>query len=119
MVPANDELVVEAHVAPGEVDRVHPGAEADLRFTSLGARTTPQFAGRVLSVSPDVVVDERTGAGYFVARVAHPAEAAATLGPALVPGLPVEVFIASGERTVLAYLTKPLADQVAHAFRER
>ena len=119
IVPADDVLVVEAHIAPGDVDRLHPGSEADLRFTSLGARTTPEFRGRLLSISPDIVWDERTGVGFFVARVALPAEAAASLGPALVPGMPVEVFIATGKRTVLAYLTKPLADQIRHAFRER
>jgi HlyD family secretion protein len=119
IVPDNDDLVVEARIDPNEVDRVHPGSEAGIRFTNFGTRTTPEFTGVVDTVTPDVVVDQRTGAGYFVARVRLPREAIAQLGKSLVPGMPVEVFIATGERTVLSYLVKPLGDQILHAFRER
>ena len=119
IVPTNDLLVVEARIDPGEVDRVHAGSEAGLRFASLGARTTPQFTGVVETVSPDVAVDERTGTSYFTARIKLPADALATLGKSLFPGMPVEVFVTTGERTALSYLVKPLTDQIAHMFRER
>jgi HlyD family secretion protein len=119
IVPRNDILVVEARIEPNDVDRVHAGSEADIRFTSLGSRTTPQFSGTVETVSPDVVVDQRTGAGYYVARVSLPAVAMQQLGSKLMPGMPVEVFIATGKRTVLSYLVRPLGDQIMHTFRER
>ena len=122
VVPENDKLIVEAKVDPGQVDRLHLQLPAALRFTTLGGRTTPEFEGVVENISPDIVVDQRTGAGYYTVRVTLPREAAtevAKLGVALVPGIPVEVFIATDKRTVLSYLVKPLADQVMHTFRER
>jgi HlyD family secretion protein len=119
IVPRNDVLVVEGRIEPNEVDRVHVGSEAGLRFTSLGSRTTPEFTGKVETVSPDIVVDQRTGAGYYVARVSLPPEAMAKLGEKLVPGMPVEVLIATDKRTVLSYLVRPLGDQLMHTFRER
>ena len=122
VVPENDKLVVEAKVDPGQVDRLHLQLPASLRFTTLGGRTTPEFEGVVENISPDVVVDQRTGAGYYTVRVTLPAEAVKEvhkLGVELVPGIPVEVFITTDKRTVLSYLVKPLADQVMHTFRER
>jgi HlyD family secretion protein len=119
IVPRNDVLVVEARIEPNDVDRVHVGSEAGLRFTSLGSRTTPEFTGMIETVSPDVVVDQRTGGGYYVARIGLPPEATAKLGDKMVPGMPVEVMIATGSRTVLSYLVRPLGDQFLHTFRER
>jgi HlyD family secretion protein len=119
IVPRNDVLVVEARIEPNDVDRVHVGSEAGLRFTSLGSRTTPEFTGKVSTISPDIVVDQRTGAGYYVARVSLPPEAMEKLGEKLVPGMPVEVLIATDKRTVLSYLVRPLGDQLMHTFRER
>jgi len=119
IVPEDDLLVVEAQVSPNEVDRVHPDQEAMLRFTAFGQRTTPEFKGDVDTVSPDVVVDQRTGHGYYIARIKLPREAFDQFGPRLVPGMPVEVFISTGSRTVLSYLVKPLGDQIMHTFRER
>jgi HlyD family secretion protein len=119
IVPRNDVLVVEARIEPNEVDRVHVGSEAGLRFTSLGSRTTPEFTGKVATISPDIVLDQRTGAGYYVARVSLPPEAMGKLGDKLVPGMPVEILIATDKRTVLSYLVRPLGDQLMHTFRER
>src|SRR5204863_8323333 len=106
-------------IEPKADDRVHADSEAGIRFTSPGSRTTPQCSGTVETVSPDVVVDQRTGAGYYVARVSLPAEATQQLGSKLMPGMPVEVFIVTGKRTVLSYLVRPLGDQILHTFRER
>jgi membrane fusion protein, type I secretion system len=119
IVPENDLLVVEAQITPNEVDRVHPDQDATLRFTAFGSRTTPQFEGNVETVSPDVVVDQRTGRGYYIARISLPDDAVKRFGTRLVPGMPVEVFIATGGRTVLSYLVKPLGDAIMHTFRER
>lgn len=118
IVPEKELLVVEAQINPMEVDRVHPEQDATLRFTSISQRNTPEFDGAVGTVSPDLITDERTGEGYFVARLNLPAEAFDEYGDKLVPGMPVEVFIATGERTVLSYLVKPLGDQIMHTFRE-
>jgi HlyD family secretion protein len=119
IVPENDALVVEARVNPAEVDRVHPGSAAGLRFTNFGSWTTPEFEGTVETVSPDIVVDQKSGTGYYIARIRLPAATVKQLGRPIVAGMPVEVFIATGERTALAYLVKPLSDQIARSFRER
>lgn len=119
IVPTNDRLVVEAQISPAQIDRVHANQEAVLRFTSFGSRETPEYIGAVETVSPDLITDQRTGMSYYKARIELPQQALDDLGQKFVPGMPVEVFIVTGDRTVLSYLTKPLADQIMHTFRER
>lgn len=119
IVPEDDVLVVEAQISPAQIDRVHADQEAVLRFTSFGSRETPEYIGKVLTVSPDLITDQRTGMSYYKARIEMPQQAMDELGEKFVPGMPVEVFIVTGDRTVLSYLTKPLADQIMHTFRER
>lgn len=119
IVPEDDVLVVEAEINPAQIDRVHVEQEAVLRFTSFGSRETPEYIGTVRTVSPDLITDQRTGMSYYKARIDMPQQAIDELGAKLVPGMPVEVFIVTGGRTVLSYLTKPLADQIMHTFRER
>jgi HlyD family secretion protein len=119
IVPTNDVLEVEARIDPGRVDQIHEGSEARIKFFTLGARTTPELVGVIESVSPDVIVDDRTGGAYFAARIKLPPQASADVGKSLVPGLPVEVFAATGDRSALSYLLRPLTDQIAHMFRER
>jgi HlyD family secretion protein len=119
IVPEDDELIVEAQISPAQIDRVHADQEAVLRFTSFGSRDTPEYIGAVDTVSPDLITDQRTGMSYYKARIEMPKEAIDELGEKFVPGMPVEVFIVTGDRTVLSYLTKPLTDQIMHTFRER
>jgi len=119
IVPENDKLVVDAQISPSQIDRVHAKQEAVLRFTSFGSRETPEYIGFVETISPDLITDQRTGISYYKARIIMPQEALDELGEKFVPGMPVEVFIVTGDRTVLSYLTKPLADQIMHTFRER
>lgn len=119
IAPSNDALEVEARIDPGRIDQIHQGSEARVKFFSLGSRTTPEIVGVVDTISPDVIVDDRTGVAYFAARIKLPPEATAMLGRSLVPGLPVEVFTATGDRSALSYLVRPLSDQIAHMFRER
>jgi membrane fusion protein, type I secretion system len=120
IVPAGDMLIVEVRIAPHEIDRVHHGQMAMLRFTAFDQRTTPELMGEVVLVSADVTQDAKTGVSYFAVRVAVPDEEVARLkGTTLVPGMPVESFIQTGERTVISYLVKPIRDQVMRAFRER
>jgi HlyD family secretion protein len=120
IVPKGDDLTVEAKVAPQDIDQTQLGQMASLRFSAFNQRTTPEITGSVSRISADITTDERTGASYYTVRVAMSAEEIARLGDvALVPGMPVEVFIKTGDRKVLSYLVKPLTDQIARAFREQ
>jgi HlyD family secretion protein len=119
IVPRSDTLVIEAKVAPKDIDQVQLGQKAMLRLTAFNQRTTPEIGGKVTLVAADQITDEKTGTGYFKVHVTPGADDLARLkGIKLVPGMPAEVFIQTGERTVLSYLTKPLSDQVRRAFKE-
>jgi HlyD family secretion protein len=120
LVPAGDILTVEARLPPNEIDNVHDGQPAILRFTAFNQRTTPELKGTVQRVSADISQDPKTGQSFYTVRIQlDPGEQERLEGRRLVPGMPVESFIQTGERTVISYLTKPLADQVARAWRER
>jgi len=120
VVPNADTLVAEVRVAPQDIDRVRVGQEAGLRFPSFDQRVTPELRGAVSRVAADVSEDKRTGASYYLVRLAVTKEELARLdGAKLVPGMPVEAFIRTADRTVFSYLTKPLADQARRAFREK
>lgn len=119
LIAQTDRLVVESRLPPQDVDQVHRGQAARLRFSGLDQRVTPQVSGSVIDVSPDASVDETTGATYFLARLAVDADQLARIeGSQLRPGMPVEVFIETQPRTIMSYLVKPIVDQVQHAFRE-
>jgi HlyD family secretion protein len=120
IVPETDALTVEAKLAPQDIDQVHPGQTAVLRFSTFNQRTTPELNGTVSRVSADLTTDQRTGTSHYTVRIAIPEEEVARLnGLKLLPGMPLEAFIQTGERTVLSYLTKPFTDQAARAFRGR
>jgi HlyD family secretion protein len=90
-----------------------------LRFSAFNQRTTPEMYGQVTRISADVTQDKTTGQSYYVGRVEIYDKSFDALGiRKLIPGMPVEVFISTGERTVLSYLAKPFTDQMARAFRE-
>ncbi|CAM5628855.1 Type I secretion system membrane fusion protein PrsE [Mycolicibacterium aubagnense] len=119
IVPVTDELTVEAHIAPQDIDQVATGQNAILRLSAFNQQTTPELTGTLSRVSADLTTDERTGMAYYVARVKLPkAEVAKLHGLALTPGMPTEVFFPTGDRTMLSYLVKPLSDQIQKAFRE-
>jgi len=119
IVPDQDELVIEAKVDPRDIEQVIVGQKALLRFTAFNQRTTPELTGQVSFVSADLDRDELTGETYYNVRVRIEAGEVAKLeGRELVPGMPVETFLATGERSALSYLFKPLSDQFARAFRE-
>lgn len=119
IIPSATALAVDARIAPGEVDRLHAGQKVALRFSSFNQQMTPEIDGRLVRVSADVVEDERTGLSYYTARIDISADQLGRLGKVeLLPGMPVETFIVTEERTVLSYLLKPLSDQVLHAFRQ-
>lgn len=120
IVPQEDQLIVEAQVQPVDIDQLTPGQEARVRFPSFDQRTTPELNAKLLTVSADLTEDERTGLSYYTAKLIIADEELEKLGSqTLVPGMPVETFLQTGDRTILSYLVKPVTDQIAHAMRER
>ncbi|WP_245261655.1 HlyD family type I secretion periplasmic adaptor subunit [Ancylobacter sp. FA202] len=112
-------LVAEMRLSPDDIDDVHAGEAALLRLTSFNRRTTPELAGVVARLSPDVFVNEASGESWYTVRLTLDPAAVARLAPLkLVPGMPVEVFIDTGPRLALSYFLKPLQDQLMRAFRE-
>jgi HlyD family secretion protein len=120
IVPQSDDLQVEAKVNPQDIDKLQIGQKTLLRLSAFNQRTTPELNGVVSRVSPDVTIDQRTGQSYYTIRVSMPPQELARLGDAkLIPGMPVEAFVQTGDRTMLSYLIKPLSDQLMRAFREK
>jgi len=120
VVPQADDLQVEAKVNPQDIDKLQIGQKTLLRMSAFNSRTTPELNGVVTRVSPDVTADQRTGQSYYTIRVSMPPEEVARLGEVkLIPGMPVEAFVQTGDRTLLSYLIKPLKDQLMRAFREK
>ncbi|HEY4471709.1 MAG TPA: HlyD family type I secretion periplasmic adaptor subunit [Stellaceae bacterium] len=123
IVPEGEKLLVEAKVQPQDIDQLYIGQPASLRFSAFNQRTTPELNGTVSLVSADVVQDTRVGQNappYYIVRVSIAPEEIARLGDVkLVPGMPVEVFARTHERTALSYLIRPVHDQVARAFKEK
>jgi HlyD family secretion protein len=120
IVPQADDLQVEAKVNPQDIDKLQIGQKTLLRLSAFNQRTTPELNGIVTRVSPDVTTEQRTGQSYYTIRVSMPPEEVARLGEVkLIPGMPVEAFVQTGDRTMLSYLIKPLKDQLMRAFREK
>jgi HlyD family secretion protein len=121
VVPAADKLLVEARVAPQDIDQVAPGAKATVRILAGNQRTMPDISTHVTLIGADLTKEkEQPNVAYYVVRVAVPPEESQRLDQLkLVPGMPAEVFIQTRERTPLDYLLKPLTEQIARTFRER
>jgi HlyD family secretion protein len=120
IVPDDDSLAVEAKVNPQDIEQIQLNQNTVLRFSAFNVRTTPEINGHVRRISADITSDQRTGQTYYTIRISIAPEELARLGQLkLVPGMPVECFIQTGERTVISYLLKPLRDQLMRTFRER
>jgi HlyD family secretion protein len=118
VVPQDQPMVVEARIDPRAVDQVYRGQEAGLRFTAFESRTTPELRGSVVGLSADAFTDETTGQTYYAIEVVPDAGELAKLGEnTLIPGMPVEVFIKTNDRTPLDYLTRPLTDYFNRSMR--
>ncbi len=117
IVPEHDAFVVEARVEPQMIDRLKAGQDVALRFSAFDSATTPQVDGVVVRVSPDLSHVPQGGQPYYLVRIALKPGERGKLGKGLVPGMPVEAFIRTGSRTALAYLVKPVEDQLMRAFR--
>ena len=120
LVPTDDSLVIDARLPPVDIDRVAPEQAARVRFPGLDQKHTPELAARVVSVSPDLLQDELTGMPYYSARLRLSSEELQRLnGKTLLPGMPVDVMIQTGSRSILSYFVKPVTDQMTFALRER
>lgn len=119
IIPQDEKFVVEANVEPQFIDELYPDQPAALRFSAFNQRTTPELNGTVKGISANVVVDEQSGASFYKVQLGVSNEELARLnGQQLIPGMPVEAFIKTKDRSALNYLIKPLLDQVNRAFRE-
>lgn len=120
IVPSDAHLWVEARVPPVSIDQVSVGHKARLRFSAFNHRTTPEIGGNIIHVSAATSTDPGTGESYYLARVALVEEEVKKLGDQqLIPGMPVEVYLTTEERTAMSYMVKPITDQFNRAFRER
>lgn len=118
IVPDGEPLIIEAMVPPQSIELITPGLSTLVRFSTLGMMN-PVVNGDVLMVSADRLTDQRTGMDYFLARIAVPPEEMEKLTfERIVPGMPVEVIIRTGEHSLLHYLLKPVFDNLFTAFRE-
>ncbi len=119
VVPSDSALVISSRIEAIHVDQVHVGQDASLRFSTFDQRTTPEIFGKVVKVSADVFQDEVTGGSYYSAEIEPNAGEMDRLGDVeLLPGMPVEAFIKTEDRSPLSYLTKPFMDYFNRAFRE-
>ncbi len=118
IVPDEDRRTVEAQVSTADVDQLRIGQDAMLRFSALNAQTTPEIAGKLVHISAEAQTEERTGMQFYKVRIDVEEQELRQLGGVkLVPGMPVEAFIQTAERSLLSYITKPLRDQLNRAFR--
>ncbi|WP_027256103.1 HlyD family type I secretion periplasmic adaptor subunit [Leisingera aquimarina] len=120
LVPQDRPLVIAAQVAPTDIDQLYTGQEVTLRFSALDQRSTPELFGHVTQVSADSFEDQGSGISYYRAEIElNPGERGRLpAGTVLIPGMPVESYIRTADRSPLAYLVKPLADYFNKAFRE-
>jgi protease secretion system membrane fusion protein len=119
IVPEEQALLIEARVAPHMIDRVHRDMRVDVRFSSFAHSPQLVVDGKVVSISADVLVDQQTGISYYLARVGVTADGYKMLGKRqLQPGMPVEVILLGGERSMLTYLLSPLTKRLAASMKE-
>jgi HlyD family secretion protein len=120
IVPDADTLIIEAKVAPQQIDQLYLGQQATLRFVAFNQRTTPELNGEVIRIGADVTQEDKKNEAYYSVRIrVSDSELARLEGLKLVAGMPVEAFIQTTPRTVVSYLVKPMHDQIMKAFRER
>ncbi|MBO0764129.1 MAG: HlyD family type I secretion periplasmic adaptor subunit [Hyphomicrobiaceae bacterium] len=119
VVPAADNLIVEVHINPRDIDRLQIGQETRIRFSAFNQRTTPEVRGTVFRIAGDLIREPQTDVAYYTAGIrVDPGELAKLKDLKLLPGMPAEAYIKTGARTLANYLLKPLLDQVQRALRE-
>ncbi|RVB62679.1 HlyD family type I secretion periplasmic adaptor subunit [Mesorhizobium sp. M7A.F.Ca.CA.002.04.1.1] len=119
IVPDSGGLALDAQIAPRDIDQIELGQKAVLRLSAFNQRTTPELNGTVVRIAADLTTNERSGSSYYQVRfVVAPEELARLDGLIVLPGMPVEAFIKTHERSAFSYFVKPLSDQISRAFRE-
>lgn len=120
IVPSEEKLMIDARVSPMDIDSVHTGLKAQVQLTAISARSAPRVDGTVRSVSADRLVDEASKQPYFLARVEVDRDELRRVGPKveLVPGMPADVLIVTGERTMANYLLRPFLEAIWRTLRE-
>lgn len=119
IIPVSEGVDFEVRVAPDAIDQVAQGQRAKVVFSAFSTRTAPEIFGTVSGISPSSVTDPSTGQSFYRVTLAIPPEQLALLdGHEILPGMPIEAFLQTGERTALSYLTRPLTDQIRRAFRD-
>lgn len=119
IIPVSEGVDFEVRVDPNAIDQVAQGQRAKVVFTTFNARTTPEVYGTVSGISPSSLQDPMTGKSFFRVTLSIPPEELARLnGHDILPGMPIEAFLQTGERTVLNYLIRPMKDHLRHAFRD-
>jgi len=121
IVPQQEKLIVEAQVSPIDIDRVHIGQQTEIRFSAFKSAKTPKINGHLVALSADRLTDEKNQNSYYLARVEVDTEGLAELeqkGLILVPGMPAEVLISTGDRTFLEYLMQPISNIFARSLIE-
>lgn len=119
VIPQDQPLIVSARVEAIHIDQVHQGQEAALRFVAFDQRTTPEILANVSKLSADVFTDDATGVSFYQAELIPRADELVKLeGQTMLPGMPVEAFIKTSDRSPLSYLAKPMMDYFNKAFRE-
>lgn len=121
IVPENDRLVIDAKIAPQDIERLLNSKSALIRFPAFNSRTTPELEGRLAGIAGDVTTNPQTNESYYMARVELLDGELTKLGGGnkLLPGMPADVQIRTESRTALSYLIKPFSDQIAKGWRER
>lgn len=119
LLPTERSFVVEARISPRDIDAVSVGKQANVRFVALNARTTPEVPAQVSFISADRLVDERSQQPYYLVRMNLAKNLPAGIrSDQIYPGMPVESYVGTGERTFLEYLLKPLDESLRRAFQE-
>ena len=120
IIPQDRPLIIAARVEPINIDEIFVGQEVILRFSALDQRTTPELNGKVVQISADAFQDQTTQMSYYRAEIilSEGEQSKIPEGIALVPGMPVEAFVKTNDRTPIAYLIKPLSDNFVKAMRE-
>ena len=120
IVPESDELQIDARLPANDIDQVYKGQSTLVRLSAFNQRTTPELSGVVSHVSADITRDAQSNATYYTVRISLAGDELARLGGRqLISGMPAEVFVQTGSRTMMSYLFKPIKDQLHRMFRER
>ncbi|MBT4921800.1 MAG: HlyD family type I secretion periplasmic adaptor subunit [Rickettsiales bacterium] len=120
IVPQDEELIIEARIKPQDIDVVKQGLKAKINLSAFKAKKVPKLEGEIITISADILLDEITGEQYFLSRIKISEESLSKIKTdvTLYPGMPVDVFIITGSRTLLQYLVSPISDAAYKAFRE-